>query len=146
MSKEEIERLEIVGRVVDGIISQRQAAGMLGLTDRQVRRLQRAYEAEGASALVSKKRGRPSNRRLGEPVKQAILTRVRERYAGFGPSLAAEYLRQDGHVVSKETVRSWMVQAGLWKVAHGKRGKVHPPRLRRLRMGELIQIDGSPHD
>lgn len=146
MSRQEIERLEIIGRIVDGRISQRQAADLLGITDRQVRRLQRSYEAKGASGLVSKRRGRPSNRRTEASVKQAIMSMLRERYAGFGPTLAAEYLRQDGHVISKETLRGWMVQAGLWKVAKGKRGKVHPPRLRRPRLGELIQIDGSPHD
>lgn len=146
MSEKEIERLEVLGRVIDGHLSQRQAAQRLGLTDRQVRRLQRGYEAEGARALVSKRRGKPSNRRIGESLKQTILDRVRERYADFGPTLATEYLRQDGHAVSKETVRGWMAEAGLWQVVKGKRRRPHPPRLRRPRIGELIQIDGSPHD
>ena len=146
MSKQEIERLEIVGRVVDGILSQRRAAELLGVTDRQVRRLQRNYEAQGASALVSKRRGRPSNRRIDETVKQRVLSELRDCYQGFGPTLAAEYLGQSGYAISKETLRSWMSEAGLWQVAKGRRRRVHPPRTRRPCLGELVQIDGSPHD
>lgn len=146
MSKKEIVRLEVLQRVLDGVISQRRAAELLGLSDRQVRRLQRGYEEEGAQTLVSKKRGRPSNRRIDEVVKNAIVTALRTRYQGFGPTLAAEYLGQDGHAVSKETLRTWMIEAGLWQVAKGRRQTLHPPRLRRPRRGELIQIDGSPHD
>ena len=123
MSKKEIGRLEVIGRVLDGVISQRCAAEFLGISDRQVRRLQRGYEEEGARALVSKKRGRPSNRRIEEGVRTAIETRLRTRYQGFGPTLAAEYLGQDGYHVSKETLRTWMVEAGLWQVATGVRNE-----------------------
>lgn len=146
MSKNEIGRLEVVRRVIDGVISQRHAAELLGVTARQMRRLQRGYEAAGASALVSKKWGRPSNRRIDAVVKQTVLNELRTRYRGFGPTLAAEYLAQDGHAISKETLRHWMSEAGLWRVAQGRRQAVHPPRLRRPQLGELVQIDGSPHD
>lgn len=146
MSRKEIGRLEVLQRIADGLISQRRAAEVLGLSDRQVRRLQRGYEAEGAQTLVSKKRGRPSNRRIDGTVRNAIVTELRTRYQGFGPTLAAEYLGLDGYCVSKETLRTWMAEAGLWQVARGRRQTLHPPRLRRPRMGELIQIDGSPHD
>jgi hypothetical protein len=146
MSKQEIGRLEVLRRMLDGVISRRRAGELLGLTDRQVRRLRRGYEEIGAAALVSKKRGRPSNRRIDEATRNAIVTRLRTRYQGFGPTLAAEYLGQEGYAVSKETLRSWMVEAELWRVAKGRRQKLHPPRLRRSRLGELIQIDGSPRD
>ncbi|HAH11212.1 MAG TPA: ISNCY family transposase [Alphaproteobacteria bacterium] len=146
MSVKEVQRLEVVQRVADGVMSQRQAAEALGLSERQLRRLQRGYEEAGAAALVSKKRGRPSNRQIDGVTKGAILERVRERYQGFGPTLAAEYLREDGHVVSKETLRSWMMEAGQWQGTKAKRQRPHPPRLRRPRLGELVQIDGSPHD
>ena len=146
MSKKEIGRLEVLRQVLDGKISQRRAAELLDLSDRQVRRLQRGYEEEGAGALVSKKRGRASNRRMGEGMRHAIESLLRTRYRGFGPTLAAEYLGQDGYAVSKETLRTWMVEAGLWQVAKGRRRALHPPRLRRPRVGELVQIDGSPHD
>ena len=146
MSKKEIGRLEVIRQVLDEVMSQRRAAELLGLCERQVRRLQRGYEEEGAVALVSKKRGRASNRRIDDEVRTAIVARVRTRYHGFGPTLAAEYLGQDGYRVSKETQRRWMVGAGLWQVTKGRRRALHPPRLRRSRVGELIQIDGSPHD
>ena len=138
MSKKEIGRLEVIQRVLDGVISQRRAAELLGVSDRQVRRLQRGYEEEGVQALVSKKRGLASNRRIDEGVRTAIVTRLRTRYQGFGPTLAAEYLGQDGYRVSKETLRVWMVEAGLWREAKGRRQTLHPPRLRRSRIGELL--------
>ena len=96
MSKKEVGRLEVLRSVVDGAMSQRCAAERMGLSVRQVRRLQRGYESEGAEALVSRRRGRPSNRRIAESVKNAIVRALRERYRGFGPTLAGEYLAQDG--------------------------------------------------
>lgn len=146
MSKKEIERLGIVRQILDGVISQREGAERLSITERQMRRLQRRYESEGASALVSKKRGQPSNRRLDDTFKQAVVSELRTGYRGFGPTLATEYLNQSGYAVSKETVRQWMSAAGLWQVAKGRRRSLHPPRMRRPRLGELVQIDGSPHD
>ena len=146
MSGKEIKRLEVLRQIVDGITSQRAAGLMLGLSERQIRRLQRSYERGGASALVSRRRRRPSNRRLDADLKAAVLTRVSERYTDFGPTLAAEYLWGEGHKLSKETLRGWMIEAGLWRAARGRRQSLHPPRPRRSRQGELVQIDGSPHD
>lgn len=146
MSGREFKRLEVLQRVIDGAMSQKQAAEALGLSDRQVRRLQRGLERAGVAALVSRHRGRPSNRRIDASVKEAILARIQARYADFGPTLAAEYLRGEGYAVSKETLRSWMIEAGLWQAARKRRTRLHPPRPRRARLGELIQIDGSPHD
>jgi transposase len=145
MSGKEVRRLEVLRRVADGVITQRQAAEKLGLCDRQVRRLLRRYERQGAAGLVSRKRGKPSNRRIHQAVKDAILWEVKARYADFGPTLAAEYLAGDGYKVSKETLRRWMTEAGLWQPVSGRRGRVHPPRPRRARQGELIRIDGSLH-
>ena len=82
-------------------------------------------------------------RRGGEAT---IVERVGDRYADFGPTLAAEYLRGEGLRVSKETLRGWMTEVGWWRPAQGRRQRLHPPRPRRPRWGELIQIDGSPHD
>jgi transposase len=146
MSEKEIKRLEVLRQLADGVLSQREAGRMLDLSERQVRRLARTYTASDAAGLVSKRRGRPSNRRLDEAVKQAILERVRDRYADFGPTLAAEYLRSEGLRVSKEALRGWMTAAGLWRSTNRRRPRLHPPRLRRPRLGELIQIDGSPHN
>ncbi len=79
-----------------------------------MRRLQRRYDGQGAVGLVSRRRGKPSNRRLAEAVKAEVLARVRECYGDFGPTLAAEYLRREGFELSKETLRGWMIEAGLW--------------------------------
>lgn len=146
MSGREIERLTVLERIKEGVVSQRQGAAVLGLTDRQVRRLMRRYEREGAAGLISRRRGKPSNRRIAEAVKEAILARVKACYADFGPTLAAEYLAAEGFTVSKETLRSWMAEAGLWQARQKRMPRLHPPRPRRARLGELIQIDGSPHD
>ncbi len=146
MSGKEVRRLEVMNQLLDGVISQTMAAQVLGLSSRQMRRLQRCYEESGASGLVSHRRGMPSNRRYPEAVKDEILARLRECYADFGPTLAAEYLQSEGLQVSKETLRGWMIGAGLWRAAKGRRTCLHPPRPRRTRLGELVQIDGSPHD
>lgn len=146
MSEREIERLTVLERIKEGVVSQRQGAAVLGLTDRQVRRLMRRYEREGAAGLISRRRDKPSNRRIAEAVKEAILARVKARYADFGPTLAAEYLAADGFTVSKETLRGWMSEAGLWQARQKRVPRLHPPRPRRARRGELVQIDGSPHD
>jgi transposase len=146
MSSQEIQRLELMRQLSDRTLTQGQVGEILGISERQVRRLQRRYEASGAAGLISGHRGRPSNRRYDQAIKQAILASVKQRYSDFGPTLAAEYLLEEGYEVSKETLRQWMVADGLWKPSHKRRKRLHPPRDRRSRTGELIQIDGSPHD
>lgn len=146
MSSQELRRLEVMRQLADGVVTQRAAALALGITPRQVRRLQQRYAERGGAGLVSQQRGRPSNRRMAADFKATILARVQERYADFGPTLAAEYLQSDGLTVSKETLRSWMIEAGLWRASRKRRQKPHPPRARRPRLGELVQIDGSLHD
>ncbi|MCP1636948.1 transposase [Kerstersia gyiorum] len=146
MSLEEVRRLEVLSQVESGKLSQQSAAHALSLTPRQVRRLQSRYRDQGAAGLVSVRRGRASNRSKPDPVKQAILSRGRECYGDFGPTLAAEYLRAEGHELSKETLRQRLIEEGLWQANNKRRQRAYPPRLRRARVGELIQIDGSQHD
>ena len=145
MSKKELTRLEVVQGVASKRMRISEAVGHLSLTERQVKRLVRAFREEGAAGLVSKRRGQPSNNRIDEAIKMQVLERLRSRYAGFGPTLAAEYLQGEGVRLSKETLRHWMMEGGLWR-AQKKRSQMHPPRERRPRLGELVQIDGSPHD
>jgi transposase len=146
MSAKELDRLEVLGRVVERRLTQRQAAEQLGLSRRQVERLCRALRADGAAGLVSRKRGRPSNRKLPAAVRAHALELVRARYADFGPTLACEKLaEQHGVAVSRETLRHWMIDAGLWVPRAQRPRRAHQPRHRRSCLGELVQIDGCDH-
>jgi transposase len=109
MSAKELDRLEVLGRVAERRLTQRQAAEQLGLGLRQVERLFRALRQHSAAGLVSRKRGRPSNRKLAAAVGDQAMTLVRERYADFGPTFAGEKLAaHHGIAVSTETLRQWM--------------------------------------
>jgi hypothetical protein len=105
----------------------------------------RRYRDGGASAIGNQRRGRTSNNRLPDVVRDQAIALVRERYADFGPTFAAEKLA-DRHdlKVSRETLRSWMRQAGIW-MSRAERKRIQQPRHRREHIGELIQIDGSEH-
>jgi transposase len=146
MSKKELERAEVVALVCQKRMTQRVAAEQLGISERQLRRIQKVYERDGASGLCSKRRGRPSNRRLSPELRDSALSLVRERYHDFGPTLASEKLKElHGLTVSVETLRSLMIDEGLW-VPHRRRGeRIQQPRRRRDCFGELIQIDGCDH-
>jgi transposase len=147
MSVRELSRVEVVSRVEEKRLSQREGALELGITSRQMRRLQQRYRECGAKGLVSRRRGRPSNNRLSEAFKAEVLSVVRERYADFGPTLAQEKLLEvHGLRISKESLRGMMIECGLWKPRRGHPMAIHQMRQRRARYGELIQIDGSPHD
>ena len=146
MSMREVDRVKTVQAVVDRMLPVGPAAGRLGLSRRQLERLIVRYKAQGASGLVSAKRGRPSNHQLSPGVAQRALSVIRDRYADFGPTLACEKLREcHGLVLGKETVRSLMTAAGLWKPRRQRAPQIHQPRNRRACLGELIQIDGSDH-
>ncbi len=147
MSYEELDRASVIQRVLDKRLTQREAARMLGLTSRQVRRLCRACERDGPAGLASKRRGRPSNRRLPEELRREALALVRERYADFGPTLAHEKLTEVHELrVSVETLRAWMTDDGLWVPRARRKPRIQQPRRRRPCLGELVQIDGCDHE
>jgi hypothetical protein len=128
-----------------GKIDGRSGGQLLGLERRQVFRLLKAYWIEGPTGLISKRRGRRSNRRKPEALRQAVLTIIRQWYWDFGPTLAVEKLREDHRIaVGRETLRQWMIEAGLWR-DRKQRQRVHQPRPRRDCVGELVQVDGSEH-
>ena len=146
MSTKELDRLEIIGRVLERRMTQRKAAEQLRLSLRQVERLCRAFRSDGAAGLVSRKRGRRSNRKLSSAVRERAVDLVRSLYADFGPTLACEKLtEQHGFDLSRETLRRWMIDAGFWIPRSQRRRRVHQPRQRRSCLGELVQIDGCDH-
>ena len=147
MSAQELERLKTIQRVIDKKITQIIASEYLGLTVRQIKRLVRQYKQHGASGLVSKHRGQSSNRKYTDAKIGIIKQLVETRYYDFGPRFAAEKLFDlHGIKVSKETLRQWMIEWGLWRAKRKKTVKLHPLRDRRPCFGELVQIDDSPHD
>ena len=147
MSRQEVDRLGVIQSVVSKQIKQWEAARQLGLSQRQVKRLVQRYRREGAAGLVSWRRGKPANNALGEAVRAQALGLVRERYADFGPTLACEKLSEcHGLDLSVETLRQWMISEALWQPKRRRQARVHQRRARRPCFGELIQIDGSPHD
>jgi transposase len=146
MSAKELDRLEIISRVIERRLTQRKAAERLDLSVRQVERLCRAFRTDGATGLVSRKRGRPSNRKLAAVLRDRALDLVRGRYADFGPTLACEKLtEQHGFDISRETLRRWMIDAGFWVPRSQRDRRAHQPRHRRSCLGELVQIDGCDH-
>jgi transposase len=146
MSNREITRLEAMQRIKDKRLTQKEAARMLNLSVRQIKRLFRAYKVRGAKGIISARRGRPSNHRLDEQVEQQALDLLKEKYEGFGPTLAHEKLTEmHGVELSRESVRKLMIVEGMWKPKRAKQPSVHQMRERRACLGELVQIDGSEH-
>jgi hypothetical protein len=146
MSMRELDRLKCIQGLIDGQLKQTAVAARLGLTTRQVRRLVRRYEQQGPIGLISRLRDRPSNRRLKSDAAEHAFGILRSTYADFGPTLAAEKLRErHGVDLAVETVRSLMVAGGLWVPRRLRAPKIQQPRNRRACLGELIQIDGCDH-
>src|SRR3989441_5873648 len=144
LTMEELDRLQIMTQVAERRLTRRRAAALLGLSERQVRRLYRALRRDGAQALASRHRGRPSNRRLATATREQALALVRERYADFGPTFAHQKLTEEHALAfSVETLRGWMTAAGLWVPRAQRARRSQPPRPRRACFGELVQIDGS---
>ena len=146
MSRTEIDRMSVLHDLADGRIRIAEASALMGLGRRQVFRLAKAFSQHGPQALVSRRRGRPSNRCYPTALRAEVIGIIRERYSDFGPTLAAEKLAElHGIVLARETVRQWMIAADLWKDRRARLKPVHQPRYRRDCLGELIQIDGSEH-
>jgi hypothetical protein len=146
MSQQELKRVEVVALRRSGQIKQLEAARRLGMTERQVRRLEAKVALHGSKGLRSARRGQPSNRRLKATMVAKVSSLIRTHYRDFGPTLAAEYLQErHGIALSKETVRQIMITAKLWRPQRGAKARIYALRERRPRFGELIQIDGSAH-
>jgi len=147
MSNREITRLEAIQRIKDKRLTQKEAARILSLSVRQVKRLYRAYKVQGAKGLVSARRGKPSNHRLDAETQQKAIDLIYEHYRDFGPTLAHEKLTEKHKLrISRESVRKIMIAEEMWKPKRAKKPSMHQMRERRACFGELVQIDGSDHD
>lgn len=146
MSMKETERIAIMDNLVAKRIKQKHASRQLGISVRQVQRMVKRYKREGVAGLIHKSRGRAGNRAMPQEKKDQIVLLIRKYYPDFGPTLAAEKLAErHGINVSEEKVRLLMIKEGLWKAKQRKQIIIHSYRERRSCVGELIQLDGSPH-
>lgn len=147
MSQKEVKKAQILDMLKADKISQQEASQRLGITTRQVRRLAKRYLVSGLNGLISKKRGRASNRQLDEAIQIKVIDLIGIHYRDFVPTLANEKLAELHDIkLSVESTRQLMIKADYWRPKKGAAICVHPMRERRARFGELIQIDGSPHD
>src|SRR6266487_46834 len=150
MSTRELTRAGVLARVVAGTLTLGSAATLMGMSYRQAKRLCARYRDQGAAGLRHGSAGRASNRATSSRVRQRALALIRAKYSGaiderFGPTLAAEHLAsEDGLTVDHETLRRWMLTAGLWSRAR-KRSPHRRRRERKAHFGELVQMDGSFH-
>ena len=146
LSMREVDRAGVIGQVAEKRLMQREAAERLGVSVRQVRRLLVRYRARGPAGLVSGHRGKVSNNAMAEAVRREAMELVRECYPDFGPTFAREKLVEvHGLRLSVETLRRWMIEDGLWRAKRRRGVRVHQSRPRRECVGDLVQIDGSPH-
>lgn len=143
MNSKERKRKGIFEMVKQGCLTLKQAAKQSNLSYRQARRVFQAYLKAGDAGLIHKNRDQQSNRK--HPHQEKIINRYKEKYEGFGPTLASEYLQTEGYNVDHETLRRWLISEGLWIKQYQKK-RHHPRRERRAQFGELLQIDGSIHD
>ncbi|MEK7152773.1 MAG: ISNCY family transposase [Patescibacteria group bacterium] len=146
MSTKELDRAAILQRVIDKKLTQKTAAQSLGITERHLRRLATKYRAKGTAGLANQARGKPSNRRLLQDLKDQAIELVRTKYSDFGPTLAAEKLAERDNIrIGTETLRGLMAAAGLWKPKQRK--AIHRTRReRRSCYGDMAQFDGCRHD
>lgn len=146
LSGKERRRLEVLTKVKRGDLRLTKAAELLGVSYRQVLRIWERYESEGSVGLKHGLRDRASNRRIAAGRRERVLELYQGKYGDFGPTLAVEYLRQDdGEDLSEETLRRWLLAAGLWQAR--RQGARHRKwRERRAHWGEMVQMDGSAHD
>lgn len=148
MSQRDRDRLVVLKKAHKKLITQRQAAAELSLTERHVRRLLVKLKEAGDKAVIHGLRGRPSNRRVSEQTREKVVRILsQDVYQGFGPTLASEYLAKKHKLqIGRETLRQIMIAAGLWRSRRQKVEAVHPWRPRRSCRGELVQWDASEHD
>ncbi|MEW6088366.1 MAG: ISNCY family transposase [bacterium] len=147
MSQKELKRVKIIHEVMKKHLTQKEAAGKIEISDRQIRRLVQRVKEEGEKGLIHKSRGRESNREFSREWRGKILDKCREKYVGFGPTLCMEKLSERDEIkISDETLRKWFVKEGIEYKGRRKGRKHRQWRERKEYFGEMIQMDGSHHD
>jgi len=142
----ELKRLHVIRKVLERVIRQVEAAEILSLSSRQIRRIIKRIRIEGDKGIIHKSRGRSSNRRIAGKIRDKVIQLYRKQYKDFGPTLASEkLLERDGIRVNDETLRMWLIEAGEWKKTR-RRKKHRQWRERKHHYGEMVQMDGSHHD
>ena len=146
MRQKELKRLHVIHKVMEGEVTQVEAADILSLSDRQISRIVKRIRKEGDSGIQHRSRGRESSRRLPKKLKDKVVRLYLEKYKGFGPTFTSEKLHEIDRIqLSKETVRAWLIEAGHWQ-----KGRIHRSyrqwRERKWHCGEMVQMDGSHHD
>ena len=141
----ELKRLHVIRKVLERVIKQVEAAEILSLSGRQIRRIVKRIRSEGDRGVIHKSRGRSSNRRIPHKIKDRVIRLYRAQYKDFGPTLASEkLLERDRIEISDETLRRWLIEGGDWKKSR-KRGRHRQWRERKHHYGEMVQMDGSHH-
>jgi len=146
MSQKELKRLHVIRKVIDKGITQKEAAELLGLSQRHIRRIVKRVREESDKGIIHRLRGVRSHRAIAEAIKHKVLSLCKGIYAGFNPTFASEkFFERDKISVSRETIRQWFIAEGI---RYQKR-KARPHRqwrLRKAHCGQMVQIDGSHHD
>lgn len=146
MSLKEVDRLRILEQIISKNITQKEAAQVIGISKRQMIRVFKDFVKYGPISVISKKRGKASNNRLPDAIRDIVRQIIKEKYHDFGPTLAHEKLVEVHEInIGLESVRKIMIGSGLWKRRSRRCITPHQMRVRRPQRGELIQIDGSPH-
>ena len=142
----ELKRLHVIQKVLERVIRQVEAAEILSLSSRQIRRIIKRIRIEGDKGIIHKSRGRPSNRRIPGKIRDKVIQLYRKQYQDFGPTLASEkLLERNGIGISDETLRMWLIATGDWRKTRRRR-RHRQWRERRRHDGEMVQMDGSHHD
>ena len=142
----ELKRLHVIEKVLEGIVKQVEAAEILSLSGRQIRRIVKRIRSEGSRGIIHRSRGRPSNRGISQRIKERVIHLYRSQYKDFGPTLASEkLLERNGIRINDETLRMWLIGTGDWRKARRRR-RHRQWRERKHHAGEMVQMDGSHHD
>jgi hypothetical protein len=147
MKAKELKRLQVIRKVLDRELNQQEAAELLRLSDRQIRRIVRRVRQEGDKGIIHRLRGKPGCHRLKEGFRQKVIALYRKSYEGFGPVLASEKMLKRDHLkICDETLRLWLMAERLWQAKRQRGAQKRTWRARKEHLGEMVQMDGSHHD